>query len=194
MKQKMFYLFLPMLVSLFHLYSSASASDQECDNFICLYTLLENGLKTSENFSMFSNTFLLNERGDPQFVYINVNVTWWSCDSKDYSLMSEYVWGVSPVEAVYGPVQEVLHSAFLFDPLIVGMSLIVEEFIPKLEMREDILPSWLIIGQVDVPIVVNSSVCLAFNNSRSAESKVKHILHTFLKNVSVITCIWLAVQ
>lgn len=159
----------------------SSCIEERCDSFKCFYPILESGVLSSTDFSEFSNNFFLAENGgSPKYVYIGVNVTWLSCDDNISTYDVEYVWGHSPSDAIFGPVHEVFHFSFHFDPLVVIMSWMIDELLVHVDRTRDVLPPWLSVEDINISIDLTNSSCIDFS-----ANKIDSGLQILLKQVHI---------
>ena len=120
-----------------------------CTNFFCMYDLINDGFKESQEFKTLGNLIYLSGNEIPTFIPVKVNLTWTECQQnnakvKKVSKHWSYVWGRNPTYATFGPVQEFFQSVILFDPIFKLVALLEQGLVPKAHLREDHLEDWVI--------------------------------------------------
>ena len=121
-------------------------------------------MSESEEFKVLSNLIYLSEDDKPEFIPIQVNLTWREPNTNemnDFSKIYSYVWGRNPTYAAFGPVQEFFQSVILFDIIIKAVALIEQWVVPKVDLQEDYLEDWVTEYDQTLTVDISGSVCIS---------------------------------
>ena len=137
-----------------------------CTNFSCMYNLIVNGLRESEEFEALGNLLYLSGDEKPVFIPINVNLEWSQCfhntsEIKPQSNSSSYIWGANATYAAFGPAQEFFQSDILFDAIIKAVSLLEQWRIPKLATINDQLEDWVMEHDQTLTVNISDLMCVS---------------------------------
>ena len=141
-----------------------------CTNFSCMYNLIVNGLRASEEFEALGNLLYLSGDEKPVFIPINVRLTWNECfqntsEIKPQSSNYSYVWGENATYATFGLAQELFQTIILFDPFITAVAILEQGFIPKVAAVEDRLEDW--VSEHNQTLTVNISELMCVSESHT---------------------------
>ena len=101
------------------LYVESSANC--CSNANCIHDMVAKALQESSEFDHIKSLLLVNNGGPPDFIPIEVQVSWREVISNSTTNQSNnvsYVWGVTPAKAVFGPVQDIFPTPSMYSVLL----------------------------------------------------------------------------
>ena len=111
-----------------------NSSPNCCSNASCIYDMVANALQQSPEFDYISSLMLINNGGPPDFIPIEVQVSWREVTNDTTTNQSSnisYVWGVTAAKAVFGPVQDIFPTPSMYNVLLAMLSVVEEAIIPK---------------------------------------------------------------
>ena len=137
-----------------------------CSNFSCMYDLVIDGLRASEEFEARGNMIYLSGDEIPVFIPIQVNLTWKECCQNTSEITPQfmnysYIWGRNPTYAAFGPVQEFIQSVVLYDIIIKSVALLEQWFVLKKDLKGDHLEDWVTEHNQTLTIDISGLLCIS---------------------------------
>ena len=164
-----------------------------CAKFSCMYDLIVDGLRASEEFEALGNLLYLSGEEMPVFIPIDVHLTWSQCFQnisgiKEQSYNYSYIWGGNATYAAFGPAQEFFQSAILFDPIMTAVAFMEQWFLPKVPTTKDRLEHWVIEHDQTLTVNVSKQMCVFDSHTvnKPLEDTLNSVTAKALTKVSVI--------
>lgn len=152
-----------------------------CSNTTCIYDMVEEGLKSSQDFVSLSNLMFISGARLPDFILIDVHVMWTEYDNgtgttSDHTHSMSYIWGETPVKAVFGPIQDLFQSISLFNAMLTTLALIEQSILPDelLSLSNEKLEDWTIERNQDITLNI-SGTCISISPKLKEPNKALNI-------------------
>lgn len=153
-----------------------------CSNISCIYDTVEKGLKFSQGFENLKEHVLIDSESVPDFILIDVHVTWTKFESTTGTLLNQmdnmsYIWGETQIKAVFGPVQDVFQSVPLFSGVLSTLALIEQSIISKelVTHNSENLEAWTVEKNQSITLNI-SDTCISEELKQELSNCITEVL------------------